>query len=56
MEGIVLVGAFGATMIGIGLLEHAGININSDLLNLTMECTKFGGLLYIVKLAATLFL
>lgn len=56
MEGIVLVGAFGATMIGIGLLENIGFGINNDLLKLTMETAKFGGLLYIVKLAATLFL
>lgn len=56
MEGIVLIGAFGATMIGIGLLENIGFGINNDLLKLTMETAKFGGLLYIVKLAATLFL
>lgn len=56
MEGILLIGTFGATMIGIGLLDNAGFKINNGFLTFTMECVKFGGLLYIIKLASTLFL
>ncbi|WP_154663201.1 hypothetical protein [Bacillus massiliigorillae] len=56
MEGILLIGSFGATMITLGLLDNAGFKINNSFLSFTMECAKFGGLLYIIKLASTLFL
>ncbi|MFS0780114.1 hypothetical protein [Bacillus sp. 1P06AnD] len=56
MGGILLVGAFGASLIGIGLLEGAGVKINHGMLTFTMEAVKFGGLIYLVKMAATLFL
>lgn len=56
MEGILLIGSFGATMVAIGLLDNAGFKINNGFLSLVMECAKFGGLLYIIKLASTLFL
>lgn len=56
MEGLFLIGTFGATMVGLGLLENAGLEINSTLLSFVMESAKFGGILYIIKLASTLFL
>ena len=56
MEGILLVGSFGAAMVGLGLLENAGFHINNSFLSLVMETVKFGGLLYVIKLASTLFL
>jgi hypothetical protein len=54
--GIVLVSAFGGTLLGIGLLERAGVKINSGFLTVAMEIVKFGGILYILKVVSTLFL
>ena len=56
MGGIVAIGAFGLTLVGIGLLERLDININEGALYFTMEMVKFGGILYILKVAATTFL
>ena len=56
MGGIVAIGAFGLTLVGIGLLEKLDININEGALYFTMEMVKFGGILYILKVAATTFL
>ena len=50
------VGAFGLTLVGIGLLEKLDININEDALQFTMEIVKYGAILYVIKLAATTFL
>lgn len=54
--GIVLVGAFGASLLGIGILEESGVKINGGLLTLVMEVVKYGGILYLLKVAANLFL
>ncbi|WP_154666096.1 hypothetical protein [Bacillus testis] len=53
---MLLVGAFGATMLGISLLESSGMEINHGLLTLTMETAKIGGLIYLIKMAAGMFL
>ena len=53
---MLLVGAFGASLIGIGLLEKAGVKINEGSLRFVLEVVKFGAILYVIKLAATLFL
>ncbi len=56
MDGMFLVGSFGAALVGLGLLENAGFKVNNGMLTFVMECVKFGGLVYIVKMAANLFL
>ena len=53
---MLLVGAFGASLVGIGLLEKAGVKVNEGSLRFVMEVVKFGAILYVIKLAATLFL
>lgn len=53
---MLLVGAFGVSLIGIGLMEKAGIKINEGSLRFVLEMAKFGAILYILKLAASLFL
>lgn len=53
---MLLVGTLGATLVGIGLMENAGVKINEGSLRFVMECVKFGAILYILKMAATLFL
>lgn len=53
---MVFVGTLGAALVGIGLLENAGIKINEGSLKFVMECVKFGAILYILKLAAMMFL
>ena len=54
--GMVLVGAFGASLLAIGLMEKAGVKVNEGSLQFVMEMVKFGAVLYILKMAVTLFL
>ena len=56
MNGVLLVGAFGISLVAIGMLENTGVKINEGILKIVMESAKFGGILYILKLAATTFL
>ena len=56
MNGVLLVGAFGISLVAIGMMENAGLKINEGILKIVMESAKFGGILYILKLAATTFL
>jgi len=53
---MLLVGAFGASLVAIGLMEKVGFKINEGSLRFVMEIVKFGAILYVIKLAATLFL
>ena len=53
---MLLVGAFGASLVAIGLMEKVGIKINEGSLRFVLEVVKFGAILYVIKLAATLFL
>ena len=53
---MLLVGAFGASLVAIGLMEKVGLKINEGSLRFVMEIVKFGAILYVIKLAATLFL
>lgn len=54
--GIVAVGAIGASLIGITLLDGAGFKINETALLLFMEIAKYGGILYLLKELSKLFL
>ena len=53
---MLLVGTLGAALVSIGLLENTGVKINEGALGFVMECAKFGAILYILKMVATLFL
>ena len=53
--GVLLVGVFGLTLVGVGLLEeHA--NANSTAIRVALEILKYGGILYILHLAIKTFL
>ncbi len=54
--GIVAVGATGASLIGISLLDGAGFKINDTALLLFMEIAKYGGILFLLKELSKLFL
>lgn len=56
MSGIVAISLFGASLVGVGLLENAGVKVNQGALRLVMECVKYGAVLYILKMAFNLFL
>jgi len=56
MSEMLLVGTFGASLLAIGLLEKAGVKVNEGSLQFVMEMVKFGAVLYILKMAVTLFL
>ena len=53
---MLLVGAFGASLVAIGLMEKVGIKINEGSMKFILEVVKLGAILYVIKLAATLFL
>ncbi len=56
MDGLIAIGAFGMTLVGIGLAENAGWSVNGKAVTFAMEMVKFGGVLYILKMVTTLFL
>jgi len=56
MEGVIMIGVFGMSLVGIGIAENAGFAINEGILNITMTVIKFSGLIYVIKLASSLFL
>ena len=56
MNGVLLVGAFGISLVAIGMLENTGVKINEGILKIVMESAKFRGIIYILKLAATTLL
>ena len=56
MSGFILIGGFGLSLVGVGLLENSGAKINATAVNIVVECIKYGGILYIIKLAASTFL
>lgn len=53
---MLLVGAFGASLVGIALLERAGVKINEGSLQFVLEMLKFGAIVYFLKMAASLLL
>lgn len=56
MSEMLMIGAFGATLIGLGVAENMGLKVNEGSLRFVMEMVKFGAVLYILKMAAALFL
>ena len=56
MDGIIAIGAFGMTLVGIGMAENAGWSVNGNAVTFVMEMVKFGGILYILKMVTTTFL
>lgn len=53
---MLMVGAFGVTLLGVALLENAGLKVNEGVLHLTMTIVKFGAVLYILNMASKMFL
>ena len=53
---MLIVGAFGLTMLGIGLLEKAGLKINEGAVRLTATILQYGAILYILKMVSDKFL
>ena len=53
---MLMVGAFGFTLLGVALLEGAGLKVNAGVLRFTMTIIKFGAILYILNMASKLFL
>lgn len=53
---MLLVGTLGASLFLVGLAQKHGLSINEDLIKLAMECTKFGAILWLMKIFAEVFL
>ncbi|MGM9987170.1 MAG: hypothetical protein ACI35O_08075 [Bacillaceae bacterium] len=53
---MLVVGLTGASLITVGLLQKRGIQLNEDMIKITLTCATYGGLLYILKIASKLFL
>jgi hypothetical protein len=52
--GIVATGAFGGTLIVLGLLGKE-YSINEDMIKLVMTIIQYGGILYLLKVLYTVF-
>ena len=53
---MLIIGAFGVTLLAVGLLENAGLKVNKGAITFTMTILKFGGILYILNMVSTKFL
>lgn len=54
--GMVSIGAAGGSLIVVSLLKRLGININEEAVKLTLECSKYGLILYLLQHVSKLFL
>lgn len=54
--GVVFVGVTGSALVGIALLDRAGVNINEGMLSLFLETVKYGSILILLKEVSKLFL
>jgi repressor of nif and glnA expression len=53
--GMVGIGVAGSSLIGLAALEKRGIKINTTAINILLEMTKYGGLLYLLQHVQKLF-
>lgn len=56
MEGILFVGVTGFTLVFIHLLEQSGFPINAGMVRLFMEVSKYGAILWLLKVLSKTFL
>lgn len=52
--GIVATAAAGGTLYLVGLLEQAGFKINQTAINIVLETSKYGAILWLMKAMAVL--
>ena len=56
MESITLIGAFGATIVGLGVAEKLGIKVNFEAVKLVVTIAGYGAIFYLIKMVAAMFL
>lgn len=54
--GMVSIGIAGGSLVGVSVLKEYGIKINETAINIALEITKYGGMLYLLKHLTILFL
>ncbi|MGP9039838.1 hypothetical protein [Cytobacillus kochii] len=54
--GLVAIGVAGGSLVGVSIMEAYGIKINQTAINLALEVTKYGGMLYLLQHLTNLFL
>lgn len=47
--GVIAIGVAGGSLVGVSVLEAYGIQVNRTAINLALEVTKYGGMLYLLK-------
>ncbi|MBD7937115.1 hypothetical protein H9655_08730 [Cytobacillus sp. Sa5YUA1] len=47
--GLIAIGVAGGSLVGVSIMEGYGIKINQTAINLALEVTKYGGMLYLLK-------
>lgn len=53
--GIAFVGASGAVFVLLHALEVSGFPINADMIRLIMECSKYGAILWLLRVLSKTF-
>ncbi|MCA1028350.1 hypothetical protein LCM23_19995 [Cytobacillus kochii] len=54
--GLVAIGVAGGSLVGVTIMEGYGIKVNQTAINLALEVTKYGGMLYLLQHLTNLFL
>ncbi|MBU8770348.1 hypothetical protein [Cytobacillus oceanisediminis] len=55
MEGILFVGVTGFTLVMLHVLEQSGFPINTAMIRLFMEVSKYGAILWLLKVLSKTF-
>lgn len=53
--GMVAIGVAGGSLCVVSVLEAAGVKINQTAINIALEVTKYGGMLYLLQHLSKLF-
>lgn len=53
--GIVSIGVAGGSLFVVSILDYYGIKVNQTAINIALEMTKYGGILYLLKEMARVF-
>lgn len=54
--GMVAISTAGGSLLIIAILEAYGIELNTTAINIALEVTKYGGMLYLLKHLSKIFL
>lgn len=53
--GVISIGVAGGSLFIVSIFEYYGIKVNQTAINIALEMTKYGGILYLLKEMARVF-